>query len=116
MKENLKQLQDRGALGGMLVEKFGGERGSTSPSQDSDFLIIYKDESRVPTALAIRLEVDTFFQSRGFTMMRPSLTDNTYTVSAEDLSKEGLGLVINITVGYPWGSTHNSIRVTTQIR
>lgn len=116
MRENLKELQDRGALGDTLVEKFGGERGSTSPSQDSDFLIIYKDESRVPTAPAIRLEVDTFFQSRGFTMMRPSLTDNTYAVSAEDLSKDGLGLAINITVGYPWGSTHNSIKVTTQIQ
>lgn len=116
MKESLKSLQDRGALGDILVEKFGGERGETPPSRDSDFLILYENDSRVPTATAIRLVVDTFFQSRGFTIMRPSLTDTSYVVSAEDFSKDGLGIVVNITVGFPWGHSNRSIRVTTEVR
>ena len=63
-------MSNAGALGTLLVEKFGGERGRCYPNQDSEFLIVFENEKGAPNHDAIAQTVEAYYTALGYKFER----------------------------------------------
>ncbi|MEK9131495.1 MAG: hypothetical protein AAB447_01150 [Patescibacteria group bacterium] len=112
----LVQMSNAGALGTLLVEKFGGERGRCYPNQDSEFLIVFENEKGVPNHDAIAQTVEAYYTALGYKFEREQSSTALLPMLVLLPEDEEWGVFnIIISAPYPWNGGHASMRVTTSL-
>lgn len=118
--EELVESNNRGDLGAMLAEQFGGERGRVYPRQDSEFIIRFPSKEQTPSVEQLRRAVVSFYEGLGYVvkMGAAGLSDMLdFFVFCPGGSKEEHLIYGIISTNYPlvMGEGNENIRVTTDV-
>ncbi len=108
-------MSNNGEFGKLLVHRFGGQRGRTYPREDSEFLIAYDNEEKVPTAEQVRNLITEHCESLEYEVQKSDLTGRdlwTCTITVPHDDRTVMNVVV--TVRYPFAGKNNAIRVTTE--
>ena len=117
--EELNEMFNRGDLGAFLVERFQGNLGFLYPRKDSDFIVTFKSEEKVPPVDSLENALRLFYSEKGYYIANLQKHDENsleFGVYFDDVTRFSIFVVI--TTNYPnpqpmTGAT--SLRVTTVI-
>lgn len=121
MKEDLPSAHDlidmsnNGEFGKLLAHRFGGKRGHTYPRADSEFLIEFKSENKVPSAEQVCNLITEHCERLGYEVQKSDLTGkDLWTCTIIVPYDDRVVMNVVVTVQYPFAGKNNALRMTTE--
>lgn len=114
--DNLIEMSNNGEFGKLLVHRFGGQRGRTYPREDSEFLIVYENEDKVPSAEQVSKLITEQCERLGYEVQKSDLTGKdlwTCTIIVPYDNRVVMNVVV--TVPYPFTGRDIALRMTTEL-